>query len=247
MKKRGSGPLMPCVSTRRDQAVPLTNAQRNLQVTTQTRTDQGRTNAFAIAAGGFAAIAVATAAVVAVVALSGAGKGSSGHGYGDGGVVVPPPTASPSGAATPRPSAKPSATPTTAPIPSSKPASTRIRIATVNDADVTVDIVDKTARVTHARSGPAIEGVSVDYDRLLVKYVDPRTLRLTWSDYPMDNALTLFVSQDGGRLRLVLVRPGPSGTTDAIAFDRQLLLTFASPIDASDIDQVVQDGLDTVS
>jgi hypothetical protein len=115
----------------------------------------------------------------------------------------------------------------------------------VNHAAVTVDVVDETSRVLDARSGPPIEGVSVDSDHVQVENVDATTLRLTWSDYPMDNALTLFVSEGDGRVRLVLVRPGPSETTDAMAFDRQLILRFANPIDASDVDPFVQDGLDT--
>jgi hypothetical protein len=244
MKKRVGASLIPGVSTRRDQAITLTNAQRNLPVTTQTRTNPSHGDGAVIAAIGIAALAVATAAVVAIVAFGGAGKDG-----GDSGIVVPPPSASPSAPATP------TTWPTTAPSPTSRPSPTpgggddgtpiRVRIATVNHAAVTVDVVDETSRVLDARSGPPIEGVSVDTDRVQVENVDATTLRLTWSDYPMDNALTLFVSEGDGRVRLVLVRPGPSETTDAMAFDRQLILRFANPIDASDVDPFVQDGLDT--
>lgn len=210
-------------------------------MTTQTRTRTERTDAFAIAALGLAAIAVATA-TIAAVAFGGAGDGRPNQG----GIVVPPPAASPS---TPsQPSTEPTTVPSPSPRPSPKPAvPPKVRISTVNHADVTLDIVDETSRVIEARSGPAIEGVSVDFDRLDVENLDATTLRLTWSDFPIDNALTLFVSEGDGRLRLVLVRPGPTETTDSIAFDRQLLVRFATPVDATDVDTFVQDGLDTAS
>lgn len=208
---------------------------------TQARTDR-RTGA-AVAAFTFGAIAVVTAAIVAFVAFGGAGNGRPNQG----GIVIPPPAEAPS--TPPKPTVEPTTDPTTAPSPSSKPeAPIRVRIATLNRADVSVDVVDETSRVLDARSGPPIEGTSVDYDRLAVENVDATTLRLTWIDYPIDNALTLLVSQGGdGRVRLVLVRPGPTETTDTIAFDRQLLVRFASPIDAADVEPFVQDGLDTAS
>jgi hypothetical protein len=210
-------------------------------MTTQTRTTSDRSNGTALAAFAFGAVAVVTAAFVAIVAFGGAGNGNPNQG----GVVVPPP-ASPSVPATP--SIDPSARPTTAPHRSSKPDEPiKVRIATVNHANVTVDIVDETLRVLDARSGPPIEGASVDFDRLQVENAGPTTLRLTWSDYPMPTALTLFVSETNGRVRLVLVRPGPTGTTDAMAFDRQMLVRLASPIDAANVDPFVQDGLDTAS
>ena len=212
-------------------------------MTTQTRTRTDRNGA------AIAAIAVASAAVVAIMAFGGAGNGNGNQG----GVVVPPPAASPSTPPTPTPA--PTSEPTAAPTPSSTPSPTpgggddgtpiKVRIATVNHADVTVDVFDETSWVVDARSGPPVEGVSVDYDRVQVENVDPATLRLTWSDYPMDTELTLFASEGDGRVRLVLVRPGPTETTDAIAFDRQLLLRFATPIDAGKVDAFVQDGLDT--
>ena len=216
-------------------------------MTTQSRTSPDRAGGLAIAILGFAAAAVTTAAVIAAIALSGNGSGNGDQG----GIVVPPPAASPSMPA------RPTARPTDAPIPTAKPSPSptsdpatpvRVRIATVNHADVTVDVVDETSRIVDARSGPPIDGASVDGERLDVAQVDATTLRLTWTDYPIDNALTLLVSQGGdGRVRLVLVRPGPTETTDAIAFDRQLTLRFADPIDASHVDPFVQDGLDTAS
>ena len=93
--------------------------------------------------------------------------------------------------------------------------------------------------------GPACpaEGISVDTGRVVVDNVDDRTLRLTWSDFAMDNALALYIDESGATA--ILVQPGPVGTVDAIGADRQLVLTFDAPIDAGDLRISVQDGLDT--
>jgi len=76
-----------------------------------------------------------------------------------------------------------------------------------------------------------------------VENVDDRTLRLTWSDFAMDNALALYIDEWGATA--ILVRPGPVGAVDAIGADRQLVLTFDAPIDAGDLRVSVQDGIDT--
>ena len=108
-------------------------------MTTQTRTSADRSNGAAISAFAFGAIAVVTAAILAIVAFGGAGNGNPNPG----GVVVPPRAGSPSAPA--RPTAEPTTEPTTAPIPSAKPhAPIKVRIATVNHADVTVAVIDET-------------------------------------------------------------------------------------------------------
>jgi hypothetical protein len=112
---------------------------------------------------------------------------------------------------------------------------------------VTVDVVDETSRVVEARTGRPADGASVDFDNLAIENLDPSTLQLTWIDYPMDSALTLFISEAGGHLRLVLVRPEPTGTTDAMGLDRVMILRFARPVDAAGAVTFVQDGLDTAS
>jgi hypothetical protein len=80
---------------------------------------------------------------------------------------------------------------------------------------------------------------------IAVANVDARTLRLTWVDFPIDNRLALFVDQVDGHLRLVLVQPAPTGPTDAIGFDRELILSLDRPVDASTVETILQDGLDT--
>ncbi len=71
------------------------------------------------------------------------------------------------------------------------------------------------------------------------------TLKLTWMDYPIDNALALYIDESDGGYRFLLVQPAPTGTTDAIAFDRELVLSFSEPISASQAEAFLQEGLDT--
>ena len=75
-------------------------------------------------------------------------------------------------------------------------------------------------------SGQPDEGMSVEPGTIKVASVDATTLRLTWVDYPIDNDLTLYVYREDGGFRLVLIQPEPTGPTDAMGSDRELLLTF---------------------
>jgi hypothetical protein len=204
---------------------------------------------------GVGAVAVA---LVAVVALGGIG----GRGSDDGGVAVPPPASSPSVPAA-TPSSEPSQAPATAkpvatPKPPVKPVATpnpepadggtdampiRVDLRNATAADIHVDIVDRTGLIVDAESGRPADGVSTD--RLVVENLGPRTLKLTWSDYPIDNALALFVDRTDDGYRFLLIQPAPTGTTDSIAFDRELILTFSEPISAGDVETFLQEGLDT--
>jgi len=137
---------------------------------------------------------------------------------------------------------------TPSPAPSDDPGDgTPIRVDLDIDTphDVHVDIVDRTGRLVDARSGPSSDGgASIEPYTLRVENIDERTLRLTWVDYAIDNALELYVSEDGAGLRLVLVQPEPSDDTDSYVSDRVLILEFADEISADDVEAFLQDGLD---
>ena len=60
-----------------------------------------------------------------------------------------------------------------------------------------------------------------------------------------DNALALFIDESDGRIRLLLVQPEPTGPTDSIALDRELILSFSQPISADQVESFLQEGLDT--
>ena len=98
--------------------------------------------------------------------------------------------------------------------------------------------------MTDARSGTPAEGVSVDSETVLVENIDARTLRLTWSDFPIDNQLRLLVDPVGVGYRFVVVQPAPTGPADAMGEDRVLELAFDRDISAAEVEASIQEGLD---
>ncbi len=121
---------------------------------------------------------------------------------------------------------------------------TRVDLDVIGGDRVHVDVVDRSGRLTSARSGPVKDGASVATYTLKVENVDPRTLRLTWVDSPIDNALALYIDRTASGYRFVLVQPEPTGPTDSIVVDRVLVLEFREAIDASTVEAFLQDGLD---
>ena len=118
-----------------------------------------------------------------------------------------------------------------------------VDLETADGHDVHVDIVDRYGLLESAESGHPAEGMSVEPFKLEIENLDERTLKLTWVDFGIDNALELHFFQDGRVF--VMIQPDPDGDVDAIGFDRELILTFEEPISADDIEGFVQGGLDT--
>jgi len=150
--------------------------------------------------------------------------------------------------ATPQP--KPVATPEPEPVATPEPTDggddaipLTVDLETADGHNVYVDIVDRYGLLESAESGSPAEGMSVEPFTLQIENLDERTLKLTWIDFGIDNALELHFFQDG-RI-FVLVQPDPDGDVDAMGFDRELILTFEEPISADDIDGFLQGGLDT--
>lgn len=158
---------------------------------------------------------------------------------------------------TPGPSASPSLAPT--PDPTTGPESPApsdggtdaipitVALENVTGAKVSVDVVDRSRTLVTATSGRPAEGASVDFDLVKVENVDPRTLRLTWTDYPIDNRLALYIDPQGVGFRFLLIRPEPTGPSDSIAVDRILELTFDHEVSSAKVESFVQAGLDTAS
>lgn len=186
-----------------------------------------------------AGLAIASVAVVAFAA--GPGRAA------DASASVPP---APTSSAAP-PAADPTAVPTpvvTPKPPVSKPPTggespLTIVLDTFDGHTVTVEIKDETGSIVKAVSGKPGDNPSAD--GLAVKNLDGRTLELTWVDFPIDNELTLFVDEVDGRLQLLLIQPPPSGVTDAVGMDRQLILTFDHDVDAATVRGIIQEGQDT--
>ena len=118
-----------------------------------------------------------------------------------------------------------------------------VDLETADGHDVYVDIVDRYGLLESAESGHPAEGMSVEPYTLDIENLDERTLKLTWVDFGIDNALELHFFQDGKVL--VMVQPEPDSDVDAMGYDRELILTFEEPISADDIEGFLQGGFDT--
>ena len=119
----------------------------------------------------------------------------------------------------------------------------KVVLENATGADVYVDIADTTGLLVDARSGTPGDGMSVE--TLTAENIDATTLKLTWVDFPIDNALALYIDEHEGGIRFLLVQPEPSGPTDAMGFDRELILSFSEPISAEDVETLLVEGLDT--
>ena len=118
-----------------------------------------------------------------------------------------------------------------------------VDLETADGHDVHVDIVDRYGLLESAESGHPAEGMSVEPYTLQIENMDERTLKLTWVDFAIDNALALHFFQDGKVL--VMVQPEPDGDVDAMGHDRALILTYDDPVSADGIEGFLQGGLDT--
>ncbi len=187
------------------------------------------------------AAGVILAAVVAFTAFGGGGGAED--------PAVPPIVSpSPSSPVTPGPTAVPAPdeTPALTPAPDddgSDAMPIKVDLENATGADVHVDIVDTTDLLVDARSGTPGDGQSVE--GLVAENIDATTLKLTWVDFPIDNALALYVDRHEGAIRFLLVQPEPTGPTDAVGFDRELILTFSEPISAEAVVTLLVEGLDT--
>ena len=180
---------------------------------------------------------IAALAIAAVLAACSAGAAGQ--------APTEPPAPAPT--AVPAPNTQAPATP--APVPSEEPGTDllpiRVELDSTTGQDVYVDILDRSGFLKAATTGQPGDGATVEPYTVQVENIDPRTLRLSWTDYPIDNALSLFVDPAGAGLRFVLVQPAPSGPADAMGEGRILELTFDRDISAAQVESFLQEGLDT--
>ena len=138
-----------------------------------------------------------------------------------GAASAPSPTAGPSAA----PSEVPSPVPSGAPV-SPKPSDggtdampITVDLKNVTGAKVSVDVVDRSGTLLKAVSGQPAEGASVDTNTIKIENIDPRTLRLTWTDFRSTTGWRCTsirrVSASGScsSSRSRPARPTPSGST----------------------------------
>lgn len=178
-----------------------------------------------------AALLIALVAVIAVVASGALGRA---------GDPSPSPSVPPSATPTPKPTTSP--TPTPSPTPDGI---FNLDLDTVDDHDVTIVVDDRTGTVVDATSGNARDGMSVRWFDMKVENVDAQTLRLTWVGLPRDETVRLFVIEEQGKVKLAFVQAAPPINSDAMGYDRVLVLKFDAPVRAADVTWSMQEGLDT--
>jgi hypothetical protein len=149
----------------------------------------------------------------------------------------PPPSVEPS----PRPSAQPSPDPSVPPVDGY----IRLDLDIATDHDVKVAIEDKTGTLVNAVSGRAGDGMSTRWFESIVENVDDHTIRLTWVGLPMDDEVLLGITLSNGIYHLQLVQGAPPANSDAIGFDRVVVLDFDKPVSADDFEATIQEGRDT--
>ena len=139
----------------------------------------------------------------------------------------PPASATPSPTASPQPTAVPSPAPTVEPD-----GVFDIDLKNLTGNDVSVRISDATGSVVAARSGTPGDGMSGPWFDAIVENVDADSIRIVFVGLPRDEGVRLSVSERAGILHLGFVQAAPPADSDAVGFDRILVLDFEGPVSA---------------
>jgi len=172
-------------------------------------------------------LAVALVAIVLLVASGVLGRGAD---------------PAPSGSPKPTPTSMPDVTPT--PAPSDRPAGGIIKVdlTVQTEHSVSVLIDDHTGVLADAVSGRPGDGMTVRWGDWKVENVDARTLRLIWVGLPRDEEVVLSISEVDAAYRFILVQAAPPANSDAIGFDRILILSFDSDVSADDVQVTIEEA-----
>lgn len=138
---------------------------------------------------------------------------------------------SPSAPASPVPSGSPVASPSP-----SEPGAIVVDLDVVTGHDVSVVVDDKSGKGVKFASGRGGDGMSVRWGDSKVENVDADTIRVTWVGLPRDEELKLTVSGDSAALELAFEQAAPPADSDAIGHDRVLVIDFAEPVNAEDVE-----------
>ena len=144
-----------------------------------------------------------------------------------------PATPAPSAPATPEPTVAPTPEPTVAP---SDPADGQtIDLDIADEHDVSVVVKDESGDIADVSSGRAGDGMSVRWFDVVVENIDAQTVRVTWVGLPIDEVIDLAISKSGDGYAFAFDQDAPPANSDAIGFDRVLVVAFDAPVQASDI------------
>jgi hypothetical protein len=136
----------------------------------------------------------------------------------------------------------PSPAPTVVPSPSPTPVEhppiagdVHIDLWTATGHDVEATVRDTTRTITQVETGRAGAGMSVRWHDILVRQVDARTVSVTWIGLPIDDEVHVDVAYENSVYLIEIVQTGPEPGSDAIGYDRELILTFEQPVVAGDV------------
>ena len=142
-----------------------------------------------------------------------------------------PPSAAPSAPSSPQPTVEPTAQPTD--DPADGPIT--VDLDNLTDHDVSVVIDDETGILDGAVSGKPGDGMSVRWFDVKVENLDSATLRVVWVGLPRDEQVELSISEDDGTYHLGFVQAAPPANSDAVGYDRILVLRFDTDVNADDV------------
>jgi hypothetical protein len=146
----------------------------------------------------------------------------------------PSPSVAPSAPSSPQPTFEPTDDPADGPI--------TVDLDNLTDHDVSVVIDDETGILDGAVSGRPGDGMSVRWFDVKVENLDSTTLRVVWVGLPRDEQVQLSISEDDGAYRLGFVQAAPPANSDALGYDRILVLRFGSDVDADDIEVTFEEA-----
>lgn len=175
-----------------------------------------------------AAILIALVAVLALVASGALGRAAD---------PTPPPSGSPSAP----PTEQPTASPTDKPGESPSDGKIRIPLENATDHDVTAVIDDATGKVVEVRSGKPGDGMSVRWHDYKVENVDDTTVRIVWVGLPYSEDVDVTVSEKDGAYAVEIVQKGPVANSDAVGYDRILVVEFGGQVKAEDVEVTIKD------
>ena len=141
------------------------------------------------------------------------------------------PSAAPSAPSSPQPTVEPTVQPTG--DPAGGPMT--VDLEDLTDHAVSVVIDDETGVLDGALSGKPGDGMSVRWFDVKVENIDSTTLRVVWVGLPRDEQVRLSISELDGTYRLRFVQAAPPANSDAVGYDRVLVLHFDTDINADDV------------
>ncbi len=184
------------------------------------------------------AVLLAVAAVLVIVAGGAFGRGVDPSPAPS---VAPssPPSVSPGVPSTPQPTVVPTGDPDDGAI--------TVDLDNLTDHDVSVVIDDETGTLDEAVSDQPGDGMSVRWFDVKVENVDSKTVRVVWVGLPRDEQVQLSISEDDGTYHLDFLQAAPPANSDAVGYDRVLVLRFDAEVSADDVEVTFKEAAGSAS